>query len=115
MNDKLSATHTRWRESILAHQIIDVRHVPGCINLVADGLSRASKGLPHENGNGSQWTVSEGWESASGLTHNVFYITDPTNPEVTHLCERFKDKQLFLEVIEAIFDLDQGRDIKTRK
>lgn len=42
MNDKLSVTHARWRDSILAHQIIDVRHVPGRINVVADGLSRAN-------------------------------------------------------------------------
>ena len=39
MNDKLSSTHARWREGILAHQIIDVRHVPGRINVIADGLS----------------------------------------------------------------------------
>ena len=39
MNDKLSSTHARWRDGILAHQIIDVRHVPGRINVVADGLS----------------------------------------------------------------------------
>ena len=29
VNDKLSSTHARWRESILAHQTIDIRHVPG--------------------------------------------------------------------------------------
>ena len=29
MNDKLSATHARWQNRILAHQIIDVCHVPG--------------------------------------------------------------------------------------
>ena len=39
MNDNLSATHAHWREGILAHQIIDVRHVPGHVNVVADGLS----------------------------------------------------------------------------
>ena len=46
INDKLSATHARWRGRILSHQIIDVRHVPGRINVVADGLSRAAKGTP---------------------------------------------------------------------
>jgi hypothetical protein len=94
MNDKLSATHARWRESILAHQIIDVRHVPGRVNVVADGLSRANEGLPNEDGDGSQWTVSEDWETAAGLTHDIFYITDPTTPEVTQLRERFKDEPI---------------------
>src|SRR5271155_3456790 len=72
LNDKLSATHARWRDGILAHQIIDVRHVPGRINVVADGLSRAHEGLQHEDGDGSQWTVSEDWQASKGLTHDIF-------------------------------------------
>jgi hypothetical protein len=115
MNDKLSSTHARWRESILAHQIIDVRHVPGRINVVADGLSRANEGLPNEDGDGSQWTVSEDWEAAVGLTHDVFYTTDPTTPEVVQLRDRFKDEPIFLEVIDALLDLDHGKDIRLRK
>jgi hypothetical protein len=59
MNDKLSATHARWRDGILAHQITDVRHVPGRLNVVADGLSRANEGTQNEEGDGSGWTVSE--------------------------------------------------------
>jgi hypothetical protein len=38
MNDKLSATHARWRDGVLAHNIVDVRHIPGITN-IADGLS----------------------------------------------------------------------------
>jgi hypothetical protein len=115
MNDKLSATHARWRESILAHQIIDVRHVPGRVNVVADGLSRANEGLPKEEGDGSQWTVSEDWETTTGLSHDIFYITSPTSPEVAQLRERFKNESIFLEVIEALFNLDQGKSIQLRK
>jgi hypothetical protein len=88
LNDKLSATHARWREGILAHQIVDVRHVPGRINVVADGLSRACEGLPNEEGDGSQWSVSEDWETLAGLTHDVFQITSPTDPEVAELRDR---------------------------
>ena len=80
MNDKLSATHACWRDGILAHQIIDIRHVPGRINVVADGLSRACEGAPHEEGDGSQWMVSEDWEVTTGLTHDIFLLTDPTLP-----------------------------------
>ncbi|KAG2743047.1 hypothetical protein P692DRAFT_20747766, partial [Suillus brevipes Sb2] len=39
LNDHLSAAHARWRDGILAHNIIDVRHVPGKLNVIADGLS----------------------------------------------------------------------------
>jgi hypothetical protein len=115
MNDKLSATHARWRDGILAHQIVDVRHVPGRINVVADGLSRANEGLNHEGGDGSHWTVSEDWEASTGLTHDIFLTTDPTSPEVASLKDRFKNEPLFLEVVEALFELDQGKDIRLRK
>lgn len=40
LNDKLSATHTCWQDGILAHQITDIHHVPGRLNVVANGLSR---------------------------------------------------------------------------
>ncbi len=33
INDKHNAAHARWRDGILAHQIVDVRHVPGKINV----------------------------------------------------------------------------------
>jgi hypothetical protein len=39
MSDNLNATHARWCDSVLAHQIIDVCHIPGHINLVGDGFS----------------------------------------------------------------------------
>jgi hypothetical protein len=74
MNDKLSTTHARWRDGILSHQIVDVHHVPGRINMVADGLSRAAKGAPREEGDGSKWTVSEDWEAMTGLTHDLFQV-----------------------------------------
>ena len=63
MNDKLSATHTQWQDGILARQIIDVHHVPGRLNIVADGLSQANEGTAHEEGDSSKWTVSEDWEA----------------------------------------------------
>jgi RNase H-like domain found in reverse transcriptase len=57
LNDKLNATHAQWRDGIIAHNITDVQHVPGRINLVADGLSRMDEGkllrtgVPQASGN----------------------------------------------------------------
>jgi transposase InsO family protein len=115
INDKLSATHACWRDGILAHQIIDVRHVPGRLNVVADGLSRASEGTPNEAGNGSEWTVSEDWENSKGLTHDVFHTANAYAPEMAKLRERFQGERIFAEVIDAILELDQGTSLRLRK
>ena len=115
MNDKLSATHARWRDGILAHQITDVRHVPGRLNVVADGLSRAREGTAHEERDGSEWTVSEDWEASMGLTHDIFYTPEAHSPETTSLRNRFKDEPMFAEVIDAILELDQSSTLKIRK
>ena len=29
LSDELNATHIRWQDGVLAHQIVDVRHIPG--------------------------------------------------------------------------------------
>ena len=115
MNDKLSATHARWQDGILAHQITDVRHVPGRLNVAADGLSRANEGTENETGDGSKWTVSEDWEANMGLNHDIFHIADASMPEIIKLRERFKDEPIFTEVIDAIMELDQGISLKRRK
>jgi transposase InsO family protein len=115
LNDKLSATHARWRDGILAHQITDVRHVPGRLNVVADGLSRANEGSNNEEGDGSEWTVSEDWETNVGLTHDIFYTTDASTPDIANLRERFKNETIFAEVIDAILELDQGTNLRQKR
>ena len=39
MNDKLSAMHARWQDSVLAHNIINVQHVPGVTNIADDSAT----------------------------------------------------------------------------
>ena len=71
----LNTTHARWRDSVLAHQIVDVQHEPGKINIVRDGLSHKDEMNHHRNGDGSSWTVPPNWENTQGLEYNLF-ITD---------------------------------------
>ena len=115
LNDKLSATHARWRDGILAHQITDIRHVPGRLNVVADGLSRANEGTENEEGDGSSWTVSEDWEANTGLTHDIFQLTTARTPEMAELRERFKNEPIFAEVIDAILETDQETSLRQKK
>lgn len=65
MNDKLNTTHARWRDGILSQQIVDVQYIPGKINVVADGLSRAKEGTEKENRDSSEWTVHKDWEAVT--------------------------------------------------
>jgi hypothetical protein len=46
VQEKMSVHHSRWKESILAHNIIAICHRPGVENPVADGLSRMWEGCP---------------------------------------------------------------------
>jgi len=115
MSDKLSATHARWRDGILSHQIVDVRHIPGHINIMADGLSRAAEGTPQEEGDGSEWTVSEDWEATAGLNHDLFHMADVSSAEMSALRERFQDVPMILEVIDALLELDQGTSLRKWK
>ncbi|KIJ43022.1 hypothetical protein M422DRAFT_48038 [Sphaerobolus stellatus SS14] len=52
-----STTHARWAESIIARNMVDVRHRPGVKNPVADGLSRKWSERKRQDGDGGNWTV----------------------------------------------------------
>ena len=47
--------------------------------------------------------------------HDIFYTTDPMTPEVVQLWDRFKDEPIFLEVINALLNLDHGKSIRIQK
>jgi len=79
LSDNLNATHARWRDGVLSHQIVDVRHIPGRINLVGDGLSRKDENLPHELDDGSSWSVTPDWETARGLEYDLFSVETTTS------------------------------------
>ena len=112
MNDKLSATHARWRDGVLAHNIVDVRHVPGVTN-IADGLSRQFENTPKSEGDGSEWDVEPDWESGAGLVFGVNYTT--VSPTTQSLQDRFATTPLFRDVIEALENIQSGLGLRERK
>ena len=105
LSDKLSATHAHWRDSVLAHNIIDIRHIPGKINIM-DSISRQYEGTDKTPGDGSEWTVTPDWEEITGLVHDLYLVAE--TPDLTVLKERFKDEPLFLNVVDAIIGLSSG-------
>jgi hypothetical protein len=67
LSEKPSTIHTCWRDSILDHQIVDVRHIPGKINIVADGISCQWEGQDPSEGDGSEWIVNSDADETLGL------------------------------------------------
>lgn len=116
LNDKTSSVHARWRDGVLAHQIVDVRHRPGRLNPVADGLSRKFVNVPLTDGDGHEWTVSEDWEARTGVTNDVCQITKVlATPESLGLLERFAGEKAFQDIVGSLLELDLGKSLKDRK
>ena len=112
MNNKLSATHARWRDGVLAHNIVDVRHIPGVTN-IADGLSWQFEGTPKSAGDGSEWDVDSDWESRAGLVFGINYAA--ISPTTQSLQNRFATTPLFRDVIEALENIQSGLGLRERK
>jgi transposase InsO family protein len=113
VNDKLNSTHARWRDGVLAYQITDVRHRPGRLNPVADGISRKYVNLPTETNDGHEWTVSEDWEARTGIHNDIFHIEPISTYD--NLRTRFANEKTFLSVVNALAELDHGKSIRERK
>ena len=112
LSDKLNATHARWRDGVLAYNIVDVRHIPGVTN-IADGVSRQYEGTPKGFGDGSEWTVSPDIDDTIGVVQDLFQVE--VSLEAATLRERFASEPLFLEVINALLELDHGTKLQERK
>ena len=112
MNDKLSATHARWRDGVLAHNIIDVRHIPGVTN-IADGISRQYENTPKTGEDGSGWDVDSDWESGAGLVYGINCVS--MSPTTQSLRDRFATTPLFRDVIDALENIQSGLGLRERK
>ena len=112
LNDTLHATHARWRDGVLAYDIVDVQHVPGTSN-IADGISRQYEGTPKECGDGSEWEVCPDPDALTGVVQNLFQVEAPA--EHLSLHARFVNEPMFAHIIEALLELDQGTKIRDRR
>ena len=112
LSDKLTATHARWRDGVLAHNIVDVRHVPGVMN-IADGLSRQHEGQPHNDTDGSTWTVSLDWEGSEGLVLGVHQVS--VSKETEDLITRFTNEPMFRTVVEALELINGEASVREKK
>jgi hypothetical protein len=112
MNDRLSAMHARWRDGVLAHNIVDVRHIPGITN-IADGLSRQYEDTPKLEGDGSEWDVDLDWESRAGLVYGIDYVSVP--PATQSLRDRFSNTPIFRDVIDTLEGIQSEAGLRERK
>jgi transposase InsO family protein len=112
MNDKLSATHARWRDGVLAHNIVDVRHIPGVTN-IADGLSRQYENTPKSREDGSEWDVEPDWETGAGLVYGINCLSIPSATQ--SLRDRFATTPLFRDVIDALEGIQSDLGLRERK
>lgn len=112
-NDNISAAHARWRDGILAHNIVAVRHIPGKLNVVADGLSRQWDNTERTDDDGSQWSVNPEPKAMTGLVNDVFALSQ-LDEKLQRLRDRFTDEPMFLEVIDAILNVDTTSNPKDR-
>jgi hypothetical protein len=103
LSEKLSTVHAWWWDGILAHQIIDMQHIPGKVNVVVDSLSHKWEDQPEQEEDSSEWTVNLDRDEMVGLTNDILLTQEQELKEqVQALKECLKAKHLFTEVIDAI-------------
>jgi RNase H-like domain found in reverse transcriptase len=111
LSENLNATHARWRDGVMAHNIVGVRHVPGVVN-TADGLSRQYEGLPKGHGDGSEWSVSPDLDDTTGVVHDILQVEISDEHAALRNC--FNSEPVFSQVIDALLEMDHGTRIRER-
>ncbi|QRV93041.1 Retrovirus-related Pol polyprotein from transposon [Ceratobasidium sp. AG-Ba] len=97
-NEKLNSTHERWRESIIARNIVAVRHLPGRDNRACDALSRMYEGRPDtDEGPGRATDVDPGWESKKDLINDLYHLMPDSG--AGDLLKRFQDDEYFSDIL----------------
>jgi len=120
LKEKMSTHHSRWKESILAHNIIDIRHRPGVENAVADGLSRMWQNRGRSNTDGSDWSVLADWETTRGIRNDILLVNQSPPPGDTpslpyELEDHFKGDVFFEPIVRHLLGRNAGSNISERR
>ena len=115
LKDKLNTHHSRWMESILSHNIIDIRHRPGIQNPVADGLSRVWRNRQRTPSDSSSWSVLPDWEASKGIKNDILLVTDFPGAPKHHLGELFQGDIFFSPIVRHLLGKSAGDSISERK
>ena len=109
LKDKLNTHHSRWMQSILSHNIIDIRHRPGIKNLVADGLSRMWHNRKCTMTDGSHWSVLPDWETAKGIKNDVMSVINAMLYTLEHPLETmFRGDVFFMPIVRHLLGKSAG-------
>ena len=118
LKDKMNSHHSRWMESILSHNIIDIRHRPGIENPVADGLSRMWRNRKRSTTDGSSWSVLPDWEAMKGITNDVLSVASPNDTSALplHPLEvQFQGDIFFTPIIRHLLGKSAGDSVSERR
>ena len=115
LKDKLNTHHSRWMQSILGHNIIDIRHRPGIHNPVADGLSRMWHNRTRSSTDGSHWSVLPDWEASKGIRNDVMSVLDTPATSEHPLETRFKGDVFFAPIVRHLLGKSAGDSISERR
>ena len=106
---------------------MSAKHIKGANNVGADVLSRRFEDVEKESGDGHEWTVSPDWEANTGLANDIFsvcveavgggdaFLVVPLPAGTMALRERLKGEPLFVEVLDAIHELETGTSMRARR
>jgi transposase InsO family protein len=114
LQEKMSVHHSRWKESILAHNIIAIRHRPGIENPVADGLSRMWDGHKKTDVDGSDWSVLPNWEATKGIVNDILSISY-VPPTLHPLEAQFAGDIFFEPIVKHLLGHDAGSTPSERR
>ncbi|KAH7918009.1 hypothetical protein BV22DRAFT_989198, partial [Leucogyrophana mollusca] len=81
---------------------------------VSDGLSQQFVGRDNIPGNGSEWTVSEDWETSRGIVNDLFHVGMEDN-DYQKLKTRYGSESLWMLMIDAILDRDHSMNIREKQ
>lgn len=110
-------THdSRWMESIMGHNIIDIRHRAGINNPVVDGLSRMWNNHARTSTDSSTWSVLPDWEASRGITHDILLVQEESPNTPTHPLEaEFRSDIFFMPIIRHLLGKTAGAVISERR